>query len=66
MHELWGVRACNYDNISWKHVLLGESTPKKFDKRIKIYHILHGITFWTIWIEQNDRVFSLEQWHESK
>ena len=32
----------------------------------KIWHLLRGITLWTIWIERNDRVFNQEQWHVSR
>ena len=39
---------------------------KNFVKKIKIWHLLCGITFWTIWIECKDKVFSQEQWYESK
>jgi len=34
-------------------------------KKILIWHLLRGITLWTIWIECNDKVFNHEQWHES-
>ena len=33
---------------------------------IKLWHLLRGITFRTICIERNDKVFNHEQWHESK
>lgn len=39
---------------------------KNFIKKIKIWHLLCGITFWTIWIECKDKVFSQEEWYESK
>jgi hypothetical protein len=32
----------------------------------QIWHLLRGITLWTIWIERNDRVFNQEQWHVSR
>ena len=32
----------------------------------KIWHLLRGVTIWTIWIERNDKVFNHEQWHETK
>jgi hypothetical protein len=43
-----------------------ERMPKKFVKKMKIWHLLQGITLWTIWIERKDRVFNQEQWHECK
>lgn len=45
---------------------LGERIPKKFIKKIKIWHLLRGITLWTIWIERNGKVFNWEHWHDSK
>lgn len=33
---------------------------------IHIWHLLRGITLWTIWIERNDKVFNPEQWRESR
>ena len=47
-------------------MLFGERIPKRYGKMIKIWHLLRGITLWTIWIERNDKVFNHEQWHESK
>ena len=66
MHELCGVRIGNYDRFDWKQALFGERIPQKYGKKIKIGHLLRGITLWTIWIECNDKVFNHEQWHESK
>ena len=66
MHELSGVRSGNYDCFNWKQPLFGERIPKRYGKMIKVWHLLRGITLWTIWIERNDRVFNLEQWHVSK
>ena len=66
MHELCGVRTGNYDSFNWKQALFGERIQRKFVKKIKIWHLLRGITLWTIWIERNDKVFNHEQWHESK
>ena len=40
--------------------------PKKYGKKDKIWHLLRGITMWTIWIKRNDKVFNHGQWHESK
>ena len=65
MHELCGARTGNYD-FNWKQALFGERIPKKFATEIEIWHLLHGITLWMIWIDQNNRVFNHEQWHESK
>ena len=31
-----------------------------------IWHLFHGMTLWTIWVECNDKVFNQERWHESK
>lgn len=56
----------NYDSFNWKQALLGGRVPKQFVKKLKILHLLWGITLWMIWIERNDRVFNHEQWHESK
>ena len=66
MRELCGVRTGNYDRFNWKQALIGERIPKKYGKKIKTWHLLRGITLWTIWIEHNDKVFNHEQWHESK
>ena len=33
---------------------------------IKLWHLLKGITLWTIWIERNDKVFNREHWHMTK
>jgi hypothetical protein len=33
---------------------------------IEIWHLLRGITLWTIWIKSIGKVFNHEQWHESK
>ena len=66
MHELCGVRSGNYDNFHWKQAMFGERIRKKFCKQIKTWHLLRGITLWTIWIERNDKVFDREQCHESK
>lgn len=44
MHDLCGVRTSNHDNIYWKQTLLEESILKKFVKKMKIWHILQGIT----------------------
>jgi hypothetical protein len=66
MHELCGVRSGNYDTFNWKQALFGERIPKKYGKMIKVWHLLRGITLWTIWIERNDKVFNQEQWNEFK
>jgi hypothetical protein len=66
MHELCGVRTGNYDCFNWKQALFGERIPKKYSKKIPIWHLIRGITLWTIWIERNDKVFNQEQWHLSK
>ena len=66
MHELCGVRTSNYDSFNWKQALFRERIPKKYGKIIKICHLLRGITLWTIWIKQNDKVFNQTHWHESK
>jgi hypothetical protein len=39
--------------------------PKKVCQKKMIWHLLQGITLWTIWIERNDQVFNQEHWHES-
>ena len=66
MHELCEVQSGNYDCFNWKQALLGERIPKKYSKTIKIWHLLRGITMWTIWIERNDKVFNQTQWHEAR
>ena len=66
MHELCGVRNGNYDSFNWKQALFGERIPNKFGKNINIWHLLRGITLWTIWIERNNKLFNHERWHESK
>ena len=66
VHELCGIRTRNYDSFNWKQTLFEEKIPKKFTKKIKVWHLLRGMTLWTIWIECNDKVFNHEQWHESK
>ena len=66
MHELCGVRTGNYDCFNWKQATFGERIPKRYGKMVKIWHLLRGITLWTIWVERNDKVFNQVQWHESK
>ena len=66
MHELCGVNTGNYDSFNWKQALFGERIRKKFAPKIQVWHLLRGITLWTIWIERNDYVFNREHWHESK
>ena len=47
--------------------MFGERISEKYSKtKIKIWHLLEGVTRWTILIECNDKVFNHEQWHESK
>ena len=64
MHELCGVGTGNYDSFNWKQAMFGEGIPKKFGKKLKIWHLRMGITLGII--ERNDKVFNCEQWHESK
>ena len=52
--------------FNWKQTIFGKRIPKKYSKKIKIWHLLRGITLWTISIEHNDKVFNHEQWHEFK
>ena len=59
--DIYRVRTGNYDYSNWKQALFGERIPKHYGKKIKIWHLLRGITLWTIWIKHNDRVFNLEQ-----
>lgn len=66
MHELCGVRIGRYDNFKWKQTISGERIPGKFSKKSKVWHLLWGVTLWTIWIEHNDKVFNQTLWHESK
>ena len=66
MHELCGVRYGHLDSFNWKQAIFGERIPYKFRKLVKIWHLLRGITLWTIWLERNDKVFNQEQWQESK
>jgi hypothetical protein len=66
MHELCRVRIGNYDNFHSKQAIYGEMVRRKFCKQNKIWHLLRGIALWTIMIERNDKVFNLEEWHESK
>lgn len=54
MHEVCGVRIGKYVSFHWKQALFGERIPKKFMK-IKIRHLHHMITLWTIWIDGNDK-----------
>ena len=51
MHAQYGVRIGNSNGLHWKQTLFGEGTPKKFVKKIKIWHLLRGITLWMIWIK---------------
>lgn len=47
--------------------MFGERIPKKYRKKMAIWHLLREITLWNIWIERNDKVFNQEQlWHISK
>jgi hypothetical protein len=55
-HEPRGVRTSNNENLHWKLALVGEKTPKKFVKNIRICHPLHSIPLWTSWIEHNDKM----------
>ena len=48
MHELCGVKTGNYDCFNWKQALFGKRIPKQFGKLIKVWHLLRGITLWTI------------------
>jgi hypothetical protein len=67
MHELCGVKTGNFDNFNWKSKpSLGSwgEDPKKFVKKVKIWHLLRGIALWMIQIERNDKVFNHEQWHD--
>ena len=66
MHELCEARTGNYDCFNWKQGLFGERLPKKYSPKIKIWHLLRGITLQAIWIEQNDKVFNHKQWHETR
>jgi hypothetical protein len=66
MHELCGVRSGNYDSFNWKQAIFGERLPRKYGPKIKIWHLLRGITLWAIWIERNDMVFNHKQWHETR
>ena len=66
MHELCRVRSDHLDSFNWKQTIFGERISYKFRKLVKIWHLLQGITLWTIWVERNDKVFSQEQWQESK
>ena len=43
MHKLCGVRTSNYDCFNWKHAMFGERIPKKYYKKITIWHLLWGI-----------------------
>jgi len=53
----------HYDSFDCKQEFFGKRVPKKFAKKMKIWHLLSSIgnTLWTIWTEPNDRVFSQEQ-----
>ena len=66
MHELCGVRIGNHDSLKWKQACLGNKSLRNTVEIIKIWHLLGGITLWTIPIECNNKVFNCEQWHESK
>ena len=48
MHDLCGVRTGNHDSFHWSEALLGERIPKKFVKKMKIWHLLHGITLFEL------------------
>ena len=61
MHDLCRVWNKNYDSFHCKLVLFGKRIPKKFAKKMKIWHLLHSITLWIIWIERNDWVFNQDQ-----
>jgi hypothetical protein len=60
MHELCGVRIGLVTIIASTRnkPFFGEKIPKKFAKKIKIWHLLCGIALWTMWIERNDCVFN--------
>jgi hypothetical protein len=64
MHGLCGLRTGKYDSFNWKQALVRESIPKKFVKKVKIWHLLQGIT---LCIEHHDRCSTMNpKWHESK
>ena len=46
--------------------LFGERVPRKYGPKVKIWHLLRGITLLTIWIERNDHVFNQVEWHLAK
>ena len=47
-------------------LFLGKGFVRSTVKISKHFHLLRGITLWTIWIECNNKVFNYEHWHESK
>ena len=56
----------NYDNFNWKQAIFDEGIPKNYNKHIKVWPLLRGITLSTIWIERNDKVFNHQQRQETK
>ena len=66
MQKLCGVRSGNLDCFNWKQTIFRERIPRKYGSKVKIWHLLKGITLWTIWIERNDKVFNQVEWHISK
>ena len=52
--------------LSKSKLCLGKGLLRNLAKISKFGHLLHGITFWTIWFECNNKVFNHEHWHESK
>lgn len=68
---LWGEnwQLCQFQletNSYWERIL--EKFAKKRKKKKEMWHLLQGVTLWTIWIEGNDMVFNCGQlsWCESK
>ena len=43
--------------LQLKISFFSERTPQKYSKK-PIWHLLRGITLWTIWIERNDKMFN--------
>lgn len=60
MHGLCGLRSNKYDSSNWKQALMRERIPKKFVKKVKIWHLLQGITLWMICIEHHDKCSTMK------
>ena len=66
LSTLWFFITVWRAHIKYLEALEGQYTTIFGPGKSKFWHLLRGLTLWTIWIEFNDKVFNHEQWHEFK